>query len=234
MHNARVRRPLTLRNRPASDPTDAAPFTRGIDSLIRGRRDGGLQLSVELTFDLVCRRSLCLHCAVVDERSRGAVADAGCSSEGSGHICKARGLDRGAPVPGNNAHGRHTAPVPREMGELAASDLLHKAERIFLVQISSQPHKVSRARRAILRFNRHICQSSRRRPHASRSSSSSGGGGHEIYGRINSTSAPDISVFGISANRAGSGSCPSGESTNRRVLQPALFPAAPCLARRRF
>ena len=30
MHNARVRRPLTLRNRRASDPTDAAPLTRGI------------------------------------------------------------------------------------------------------------------------------------------------------------------------------------------------------------
>lgn len=35
MHDARLHHPLTLRNRPASDPTDAAPFTRGIDSLIR-------------------------------------------------------------------------------------------------------------------------------------------------------------------------------------------------------
>ena len=30
-----MRRPLTLRNRPASDPTDTVPFTRGIDSPIR-------------------------------------------------------------------------------------------------------------------------------------------------------------------------------------------------------
>ena len=34
-HNARVRRPLTLRNPPVSDPTDSVPFTRGIDSPIR-------------------------------------------------------------------------------------------------------------------------------------------------------------------------------------------------------
>jgi hypothetical protein len=37
-HNARVRRALTLRNRPASDPSDTVPFTRGIDSPIRFTR----------------------------------------------------------------------------------------------------------------------------------------------------------------------------------------------------
>jgi hypothetical protein len=41
MHNARVRRPLTLRNRPASDPTDTTAFTRGIDSPIRWSRRQG-------------------------------------------------------------------------------------------------------------------------------------------------------------------------------------------------
>ncbi len=34
-HNTCLRRPLTLRNRPVSDPTDSVPFGRGIDSPIR-------------------------------------------------------------------------------------------------------------------------------------------------------------------------------------------------------
>jgi len=57
-----VRRPLTLRNRPASDPTDTVPFTRGIDSPIRRRFGGRLrQLTPRLTEALasdLARRSV--------------------------------------------------------------------------------------------------------------------------------------------------------------------------------